>query len=82
MSEVSKTKKQHIFSGVVVSAKTPKTIVVEVEEMKKHPKYLKRYIVSKKFKVHFEEGSYKEGDKVQFVGCRPMSKDKRWRVSK
>ena len=80
MAEVSQVKKQRVFEGVVMSAKMPKTIVVKVEEMKKHPKYLKRYIVSKKFKVHDEAGNYQEGEKVKFVECRPLSKDKRWRV--
>lgn len=80
MMEVSKIIKRRVFEGVVKSAKTPKTIVVEIAEMRKHPKYLKRYIVNKKFKVHDEKGVYKEGDKVCFVECRPLSRDKRWRV--
>lgn len=80
MTEVSKIIKRRIFEGVVKSAKMPKTIVVEITEMKKHPKYLKRYLVSKKFKVHDEKGTYKEGDKARFVECRPLSRDKRWRV--
>jgi small subunit ribosomal protein S17 len=41
---------------------------------------LKRFTVSRKYKVHDEKNQYKEGDKVSFVECRPMSKDKRWRV--
>jgi len=68
------------FSGVVVSDKSDKTIVVKVESVKKHPKYHKRYVVSKKYKVHDETNKYHIGDKVKFVECRPLSKDKRWRI--
>lgn len=68
------------FSGVVVSDKMDKTIVVKVDLVKQHPKYNKRYTSSKKYKVHDEKGTCKEGDKVSFIECRPLSKDKRWRV--
>ena len=68
------------FSGVVVSNKMDKTIVVKVDSVKIHPKYKKRYTVSKKYKVHDEKNKFKEGDKVDFTECRPLSKDKRWRV--
>ncbi len=68
------------FNGVVVSDKMDKTRVVVVESIKIHPIYKKRYKVSRKYKVHDEKNLYKEGDKVQFQECRPLSKDKRWRV--
>jgi small subunit ribosomal protein S17 len=68
------------FTGVVVSAKNDKTIVVRVDSVKKHPKYQKRYVVSRRYKVHDEKNAYKVDDKVSFVECRPLSKDKRWRV--
>lgn len=68
------------FVGVVVSDKMAKTIVVKVESVKVHPKYQKRYVVSQKYKVHDEANQFKTGDKVEFVECRPLSKDKRWRV--
>jgi small subunit ribosomal protein S17 len=68
------------FSGQVVSDKGDKTIVVVVKSTRLHPKYLKRYITSKKYKVHDENNEYHAGDKVAFVECRPISKDKRWRV--
>ena len=68
------------FSGVVISDKGDKTIVVNVERVKMNEKYQKRYIVSKKYKVHDENNSCKLGDKVSFVECRPISKDKKWRV--
>lgn len=69
-----------VFKGVVISDSMEKTIVVRVDRTKKHPKYGKRYKVDKKYKVHDEKGVYKVGDNVKFVGCRPLSKDKKWRV--
>jgi small subunit ribosomal protein S17 len=68
------------FFGIVISDKMAKTLVVSVDRVKVHPKYKKRYTVSKKYKVHDEKGSYKEGDSVSFIECRPLSKDKKWRV--
>lgn len=68
------------FNGVVVSDKMDKTIVARIDRVKVHPKYKKRYTVSKRYKVHDEKNKFKEGDKVTFVECRPLSKDKRWRV--
>jgi len=68
------------FSGVVASDKNDKTIVVEVKTVKKHPKYKKRYTVTNRYKVHDEKNEFKVGDKVSFVECRPISRDKRWRV--
>lgn len=68
------------FNGVVVSDKMDKTIVVRVDRVKQHAKYKKRYTVSKRYKVHDEKNQYKEDDKVTFIECRPISKDKRWRV--
>lgn len=68
------------FSGVVVSDKMDKTRVVSIESVKIHPMYKKRYKVNKKYKVHDEKNLYKIGDKINFVECRPLSKEKRWRV--
>lgn len=65
-------------SGVVVSNKMDKTIVVAVDTLKTHPKYLKQYRSTKKYKVHVEDASkYTMGQKVLFQECRPMSRDKR-----
>lgn len=69
------------FIGVVVSDKNDKTIVVKVETVKKHLKYHKRYTVSRRYKVHDEKNQYKIGDRVTFVECRPLSRDKKWRVT-
>lgn len=68
------------FSGVVTSDKMDKTITVKVESTKVHPKYGKRYVETVKYKVHDEKNQFKTGEKVSFVECRPLSKDKRWRV--
>ncbi|HOY11294.1 MAG TPA: 30S ribosomal protein S17 [Candidatus Paceibacterota bacterium] len=75
------TNKKRVLTGRVVSVKMAKTVVVLVERTKIHPKYQKRYKTSKKYKVHDEKGLYKVGDKVSFVECRPLSKDKKWRVT-
>jgi len=71
---------KRVFEGIVVSDKMDKTIVVKVVRIKAHPKYKKQYRVSRRYKVHDEKNEYKVGDKVKFVECRPMSKEKRWRV--
>ncbi|MDP2736442.1 MAG: 30S ribosomal protein S17 [bacterium] len=68
------------FNGIVVGDKMDKTRVVSVESIKVHPMYKKRYKVNKKYKVHDEKNLYKVGDKVRFLECRPLSKDKRWRM--
>jgi len=57
-----------------------KTRVVAVSRLKKHPKYLKYYTVTAKFKAHDENNEYKTGDKVTIEEMRPMSKEKRWRI--
>lgn len=76
----TKNKIRRKFKGKVISDAADKTIVVEVKRTKVHPKYLKRFSVSKKYKVHDPENRYKIGDVVAFVECRPISRQKRWRV--
>ena len=68
------------WTGVVVSDKMDKTIVVKVEKVKIHPIYKKRFRVSKKYQVHDENNQHKVGDKVQFEETRPISKNKKWAV--
>ncbi len=70
------TKKLATKKGKVVSDSMDKTIVVAVESLKTHPKYLKKYRSTKKYKIHDGENKYKVGDVVEFVQCRPMSKEK------
>ena len=79
MNQGQKTIKR-TFEGLVTSKAGDKTIVVKVTQTKLHPKYLKRYTVSKKYKVHDPLNTFAVGDVVNFVECRPISKDKRWRV--
>ena len=68
------------LQGTVVSNKMQKTVVVEVERIKEHPKYKRRYKVQKKYKAHDERGEYHIGDRVIIEECRPISKEKRWRI--
>jgi len=68
------------LQGIIISDKMSKTRVVEVTRFKKHPRYLKYYKVSKKFKAHDEENKYQKGDKVVIEETRPLSKEKRWRI--
>jgi len=70
------------IQGKVVSVKMPKTLVVEAERVKQHPKYRKRFKVHKRYKAHYEEGEFKVGDQVVIEECRPISKDKKWKIIK
>ena len=68
------------FKGIVTSVAMAKTIVARVDSFKMHPKYKKRYKVNRKYKIHNTKQQFKVGDAVVFEECRPLSKDKRWRV--
>jgi len=68
------------FKGIVTSDKMDKTIVVKVIRTKVHPIYKKRYRVSKKYKIHDPKNEAKINDQVIFEECRPLSKDKKWRL--
>jgi small subunit ribosomal protein S17 len=67
--------------GTVLTAKMQKTVVVQVERRMRHGKYGKFMTEKKKYKCHDEESQAKPGDKVRIVETRPMSKEKRWRVT-
>ena len=70
-------------TGIVVSHKMDKTIIVKVTSYKTHPKYMKRYMVSKKFYAHLDDpAACQEGDKVTIGETRPLSKLKRWKFIK
>jgi len=69
-----------ILKGIVVSDKMQKTVVVRVETLKSHPRYKKTYKAHKRYKAHDEQGEYKLGDRVVIQECRPLSKDKKWKV--
>ena len=68
------------LQGVVVSDKMDKTIVVEVETHKRHPKYAKRIKYSNKYYAHDEKNEAKVGDTVTIMACRPLSALKRFRL--
>lgn len=74
-------KKQNLI-GLVVSDKMHKTVVVKVDEKKRHAKYKKTYTVSKKFKAHDENNEYHPGDRVLIESTKPYSKEKKFKVIK
>ena len=67
-------------TGLVVSDKMDKTVVVAIERRVPHPIYGKMITRTKRLKAHDEENSAKVGDTVRIVETRPLSKDKRWRL--
>ncbi len=82
----TEAKKEHSFRrkiiGTVVSAKMTKTVVVEVIRRAMNPMYKKYVRVSSKYKAHDENNSYKVGDQVEIMEHRPISKHKRWLVTR
>ena len=66
--------------GQVVSTKMQKTIVVEIEMRKAHPKYKRVMKTNKKFYAHDEQNSARVGDMVRIRETRPLSKLKRWQL--
>ena len=68
------------LKGIVVSNKMQKTALVEVTRWRKHPRYLKYYRITKKFKAHDENSEYNMGENVIIQETRPLSKTKRWRI--
>lgn len=73
-------KNRKIRIGKVISNKMQKTVVVQVENLRRHPKYHKVVRHTSKFKVDDENNSCNIGDVVKIVETRPLSKDKRWRI--
>ena len=78
MSEVRGIRKTRI--GVVVSDKMDKTIVVSLSTRVRHPLYGKFLSKTSKLKAHDENNESHVGDTVKIMECRPLSKDKRWRL--
>ncbi len=74
--------KRKVLSGVIISDKMNKTRTVEVATAKKHVFYGKVIKTSKCYHAHDEGNESKIGDKVEITSTRPLSKTKRWRVSK
>jgi len=66
--------------GLVVSDKMDKTVVVAIDTLKSHPKYLKKYLMTKRYKAHDPENRFHVGDKVKIRQASPKSKGKKWAV--
>ncbi|PIX62598.1 30S ribosomal protein S17 [Candidatus Uhrbacteria bacterium CG_4_9_14_0_2_um_filter_41_50] len=73
-------KSRRRLSGVVVSDKMDKSVVVRVDRSITDSKYLKRLVKSTKYSAHDENNEAKVGDKVVIEETRPISKSKRWRI--
>jgi len=69
------------LQGTVASDKMDKTIVVEITLRKLHPLYKKYVTRSKRIKAHDEKNEAHVGDTVRVIECRPLSRDKRWRLA-
>ena len=83
MEEQKKARKsiKRELTGRVVSNKMQKTIVVAIERRKLHPLYKKYITLTKRVKAHDEENRAGIGDLVRVLECRPISKDKCWRLA-
>ncbi|MDW3216165.1 MAG: 30S ribosomal protein S17 [Ilumatobacteraceae bacterium] len=81
-TEASSTERtaRKVREGVVTSAGMDKTIVVTITDRVRHAKYNKFVLKSKKLYTHDETNDAGVGDKVRVMECRPMSKNKRWRL--
>ena len=71
---------KRVLQGVVVSDKTDKTVVVRVERRFTHPLFKKTVRRTKKYHAHDEANSAKQGDLVRIEECRPISKNKSWKL--
>lgn len=77
-----RTNSRKTLMGKVISDKMMKTRVVEVSSHYKHPKYEKLLIRNIRFKAHDEKNEAGAGDMVEIMETRPLSKDKRWAITK
>lgn len=80
MSDTEARNQRKVRTGVVTSISGAKSIVVTISNRKRHPKYGKMIIMSKKLHAHDEEQVAKIGDTVKVMETRPLSKTKRWRL--
>ena len=79
MSE-NKIRQRKSRQGIVISDRMEKTIVVQIDEKVMHPVY-KKYVRKRvKYKAHDEANNARRGDTVLIEECRPLSRDKRWRL--
>ena len=70
------------LKGTVTSVKVGNTVVVTVQRRVKHPLYKKYIVRNKRYSVHDEQNRCRNGDLVEIVSTRPLSKTKRWAVTK
>ena len=68
--------------GTVHSNKMTNTVIVKIDQVKVHPKYKKRYRMTNKFAADTAGNKYEMGDKVEIMESKPLSKTKRWVVTK
>ncbi len=73
-------RRRKVLIGTVVSNKMEKTAVVDVIRTTQHPLYKKTLKQSKRYKIHDEQNSCQIGDQVRLIECKPISKDKCWRL--
>ncbi|MDH3674811.1 MAG: 30S ribosomal protein S17 [Anaerolineae bacterium] len=70
--------RRKVLVGRVTSDRMDKTVVVQVERLKRHARYGKVLRFHNKYKVHDEQNSAKLGDMVKIIESKPTSKEKRW----
>ena len=82
MADVRKTVRKTSKVGIVLTNEDDKSVVVKVESLVMHPLYRKFSRTSSKFMAHDEENTCNRGDRVLIEECRPLSKNKTWRIIK
>ena len=82
MTDVANKRRRTTKVGVVLTNGADKSVVVKVENFIMHPLYHRFVRTTSKFMAHDEENTCNQGDRVLIEECRPLSKRKRWRVSK
>jgi len=73
-------RRKKVLQGVIVSDKMEKTAVALVQRTVQHPLYKRTVKSSKKYKIHDEQNQCQIGDQVRLIECKPISKDKCWRL--
>lgn len=76
-----RTPHRKVRTGIVVSDKMNKTVVVRVDRMSKHPLYGKPVLRVKKYMAHDETNECRPGDRIMIEETRPLSRHKRWKVA-
>ena len=77
---MNRQRTRRTWEGTVVSDNMDKTVVVEVQRLVAHPLYGKVLRKTRKFKAHDENNQCRVGDRVRMAECRPLSKEKTWRI--